>query len=588
MNSSDHAIPTPIEERRAFGLHPKILLTIMREQAGSLSKALAELVMNSVDAGATRIDLTIGEESFVLADDGCGFTTRDQLESFFDIFGTPHEDGDAYYGRFRIGRGQIMSYAKTTWRSGPFEMRVDVAGNACHLGYDLLTHAETFPGCQVAGKFYESNRVYGSYYDTELPEWGIHDDFLRLVRYVPIPVFVNGRQANKLPTEESWDHEDENAWYRFVKDGHTTLGVYNRGVLVQYLDASRFGTGGIVVSKQPFITNMARNAVVEHRCPVWNAVKALMLERFELRLTKAKKLDHDEAATLMNTLLFGEEWISYQTQQQIRKIHFIPNIFGELKTPNDFLASRFYTLHDGKHTMIAERVQRQGRAAVVIRSMFARTRLDTEEPANYFRAVRKLREQLGMGLDAQWIEFADLVKELNDTSKIVEDSDLKEEEQIVLGALRYLNDRSFGYQFAGGHDKRRKIVAGESDTLQAWTDGTSFIAIDRKQILAIRNSGAAKLILLIAHEYGHDVPSTDEHAHDFAFYHRFHESVLSCATGDMADLLFRRYVSGICKAGIVPSSATGQHVRHIGECVLRLKSRIKSKADAHGDLQHYV
>ena len=101
----------------------------MREQAGSLSKALSELVMNSIDAGATRINLTIDKDRFSLDDDGHGFTSLDQLENFFEVFGTPHEKGDAYYGRFRIGRGQIMSYARTVWRSGPFEMRVDIEAN---------------------------------------------------------------------------------------------------------------------------------------------------------------------------------------------------------------------------------------------------------------------------------------------------------------------------------------------------------------------------------------------------------------------------------------------------------------------------
>ena len=98
----DSCLSTPAEERRAFGVHPQILLTIMREQAGSLSKALAELVMNSVDAGARRIDITIGEATFIVADDGQGFTSREQLENFFEIFGTPHNEDDAYsrYGRF--------------------------------------------------------------------------------------------------------------------------------------------------------------------------------------------------------------------------------------------------------------------------------------------------------------------------------------------------------------------------------------------------------------------------------------------------------------------------------------------------------
>lgn len=147
-------------ERRSFGIHPAILLTLMREQAGSVEKALAELVMNSVDARSTRIDITTSDTGFSIADDGKGFTSIDQLETFFDMFGTPHEAGDAYYGRFRVGRGQIMSYAKTTWRSGPFEMRVDIDPSAKDIGYDLVVHKAIAPGCRVDGEFIESHTAY--------------------------------------------------------------------------------------------------------------------------------------------------------------------------------------------------------------------------------------------------------------------------------------------------------------------------------------------------------------------------------------------------------------------------------------------
>lgn len=99
---------------RAFSIHPGILLTLMREQAGLLEKALAKLVMNSIDAGASRIDLSIDANGFKLVDEEKGFTSINHLENFFDIFGSSNEAGDAYYGHFRIGRGQIMSYADLT------------------------------------------------------------------------------------------------------------------------------------------------------------------------------------------------------------------------------------------------------------------------------------------------------------------------------------------------------------------------------------------------------------------------------------------------------------------------------------------
>ncbi|HHQ2716965.1 TPA: hypothetical protein ACSPMB_002848, partial [Pseudomonas aeruginosa] len=42
-------------ERRQFTIHPAVIKTLINEQAGSLSKAFAELVMNAVDAGATSV-----------------------------------------------------------------------------------------------------------------------------------------------------------------------------------------------------------------------------------------------------------------------------------------------------------------------------------------------------------------------------------------------------------------------------------------------------------------------------------------------------------------------------------------------------
>ena len=149
-------VTTPSSETRQFRVHPHIIKTLIREQAGTLPKAFGELVMNAVDAGATRIDLTIDESgAFTLSDNGKGFKDRHEVESFWETFGTPHKDGDAVYGRFRIGRGQIMSYASTRWRSGHFEMAVDLEGAADVFGYELTEHENHQPGCTITGNLYK-------------------------------------------------------------------------------------------------------------------------------------------------------------------------------------------------------------------------------------------------------------------------------------------------------------------------------------------------------------------------------------------------------------------------------------------------
>lgn len=357
----------------------------------------------------------------------------------------------------------------------------------------------------------------------------------------------------------------------------TNARYYNRGVLVDYKKAAYFGTGGTVVTKQPLMVNMARNALIEHNCPTWKRIRQVIADRYRSRLTKAKKLDMDERAKLINDLLFGEETIYPHEADQIRKIRFIPDIFGEVQSPNQFLAGQNYTLFDGKHTMIAERAQTHGRAAVVMREMFYRTRLNTEEVSHFGWAIARLRSRLGMSNEIQWLDFAQLVQEMDGTAITLDDKDLTVEEKIVLDGLRYLNDRYFGKWLAGSSAKRRAVVAGVSDTMTAWTDGKTYIAVHRDALRSIRDSGAVKLILLMIHEYGHEDSSAGGHAHDFEFYHRFHRFAVTCLVGNLADELFRRYVNGICKESIVPSSDTGRHVRYLAVRSPKLRSRIKAK-----------
>lgn len=119
------------EEIREFKMHNNLMHTIIFKQSGSFEKAITELIMNSIDADSTRIDIDFDSEKriFSIADDGKGFTTEEEIESYFDTLGTPHKDGDAKFGRFRIGRTQIFAYASTVWRSGTFRMSVDFLNN---------------------------------------------------------------------------------------------------------------------------------------------------------------------------------------------------------------------------------------------------------------------------------------------------------------------------------------------------------------------------------------------------------------------------------------------------------------------------
>ena len=67
-------------ETRQFKMHPKLLMDVIRRQAGTLAKAVLEGVMNSIDAKSTSVDVTIERTRVVISDDGKGFPSREEIE----------------------------------------------------------------------------------------------------------------------------------------------------------------------------------------------------------------------------------------------------------------------------------------------------------------------------------------------------------------------------------------------------------------------------------------------------------------------------------------------------------------------------
>lgn len=573
-------------ERRAFGLHPAVLLTLIREQAGSLDKALAELVMNSVDADATRIDITITKDGFSIADDGCGFTERRQLDDFFDIFGTPHEPDGTYYGAFRIGRGQIMSYAKTTWRSGPFEMRVDIGNVVDDLGYELITHQELAPGCLIEGLFYPDTYVNLNAFTPDRLGWVGERGFVNLVKYVPIPIYVNDVMINTPPASVEWDMEDAFAWYRFRKEDHSTA-VFNRGVLVEDRPVKELGVGGDIVSKQQLRVNLARNSLDE-RCPVWWKIKAAVRAHFEIKIAKSRKLTLMETAALLSDLTQPEVMVTGERLAMLRKLRFIPDIFGELRSPDEFLKPGRFTLFDGKHQMVAERVQRQGRASVFVCKLFEFTNWACSD-ANFLLTVRHLWSKLDYPGEPTWVPFERYVAELSDTCQVLEDTELAREELLALDCLRFVN-HDVARSVVGPSVAARRLVAGVSDSLGAWTDGSTYIAVERRQLQSIRggriyegrwstswNYGPSTLMALLAHEYAHTESSLGHHGHDFTFYQRFHEAVFRPGFGGLADVLLRKYIAGLAKLQITVSTPVRTLVDHAVQYSPKLKAKATRK-----------
>jgi hypothetical protein len=79
----------------------------------------------------------------------------------------------------------------------------------------------------------------------------------------------------------------------------------------------------------------------------------------------------------------------------------------------------------------------------------------------------------------------------------------------------------------GTNSRQRKIVLGSADAAEGWTDGQSYIALERRWVrkLKFNDLGAfVSLGELLLHEYCHDDDDSDTHEHSPEFYALYHDA----------------------------------------------------------------
>lgn len=302
----------PTKQSKKFSIHPNVIKSIILEQAGDTCKALAELVMNSIDAQATYVDITIDSLGYTVRDDGVGFKDKQQVIDYFGTFGTPHAKNDATFGVFRIGRGQCFAISKSTWRSGKVGMEVDLNGleGRSDVGYVIKEYEEDFLGCEVRGEFFkplhtEGNYLNADHFDQQLSETiknfsDLADDgslklqkvlssalpkemgnkffarLFELLLLVEVPVKVNGVQITqrlKLNLYHSTPNAD---FYTFPRrDSNIGLLLLNQGV---HITSISFTVPFVINFKVKPKLNMARNSISKD-CKVYRKAIGVLLNK---------------------------------------------------------------------------------------------------------------------------------------------------------------------------------------------------------------------------------------------------------------------------------------------------------------------
>jgi Histidine kinase-, DNA gyrase B-, and HSP90-like ATPase len=93
-----------------------LLPELTRQTYDSLYKALREVILNSVDAGARRVVIDLSEVetegSLEITDDGTGMTLEELQQSFMSLGGSQKFDRSDKFGRIGIGSLALMHYAQ--------------------------------------------------------------------------------------------------------------------------------------------------------------------------------------------------------------------------------------------------------------------------------------------------------------------------------------------------------------------------------------------------------------------------------------------------------------------------------------------
>ena len=551
-----------MQETRSFTIDKNILYSIIQSQAGTLEKALLEGVQNSYDAGSTFCDIVIDKTNFSIKDDGKGFASKAEIENFFERFGTPHTEGDgAKFGKFRMGRGQIFSYGDNAWQSGKFTMQVDIKNEG--LDYKLAEVKTAIKGCEIDVVLYErlTNREMND----------VVRNITRMVKYLEMPVSINGKVVSKDPSTLKWDIETDDAYIKVNEGGD--LGVWHEGIYVKDYGGYHFGVSGEVVAKKQFQVNFARNDIMTTQCKMWKRISAKLKAFGKKKIVAKAKLSDYERQMIVDGIISGE-----YVFEGMKKIKLIIDTVGrgwELQKITKIADENWYdwgtrtalSVEDVAGSRIAESAHKK-EAFILSKSTLDLWRVGSlQELMELFEkldseSVNRLttsfdgsryNERGGFYTAITLLDMEDIKKQYNSGYIQLEDKELGSHQLAVLKSLRNeVNHIRYVFAKVGVTDswmEERSIFGGKSDEAEAWTNGKDKVWIDTELLDAGARgfSEYMKVCAVLAHEYMHDENDAESHIHGTEFYAGFHEVMTSPWFYDYALKGFKSMIAE-CKA----------------------------------------
>lgn len=445
-------------QRREFQATQGLLKDVMTKQAGSPEKAVLEAVMNSIDAGASWINVEVSSDHLAITDDGDGMLEK-EIQEYFEKFGLKDDDqADKEFSEFRMGRGQIFSFGQNLWHTGDKYLVVDlqndestvvVNGNTetvdtSGLSYVPLEAEEERDGCRIEVKLYnEIENVDGKVSDIQ-----------SLVRYIPwfhdVELTINDTQVDEQFNVAS---ETERAFIDFKRDDWGKgVQVYNKGAYVKEENITPFPVE--VVTKNHLDVNFARNDILQTD-EEWDSIKddikvAVMQTLIEVDKSGGN-LKNKEQKWLLDFVSENEEYT-----EQVMDLKLFTTVTGQNISLEDL---------DGEDVTAGPKGNKQAEE------------LHNDTSNNITVLDRNFEEPMKNLLDSEKIkEYTDAV---NDGMKW----EMKEIDYDELGKRRKQNfDRAEAVLDAVGFDGELRV--GYSKYSDCWQNDERVVYVDKKYLKA--------------------------------------------------------------------------------------------------------
>lgn len=503
-------------ERREFVMDNNMIFNLIFAQAGTFGKAILETVQNAIDAKATKVEIELFPDGtgYTVTDDGQGFRNRKEVEDWFEQVGFDHnipEKANAQFARFGLGRFQQMSFAKTYWKTNHLSMRVDIKNEG--LNYNLVEHDDVqWQGCRIEGEFYEKQTA------AELNE--VKRELQNLMAYASIPVIVNGDQVNTLPQDMKWTIETDDAYIK-LQANKSRIDFYNLGVKVKEYWGHKWGVGGTVVSKRHLKLNISRNDVLEKECDVFKRISSVVKKYVNDNiLDKPKRLTDDTRRSILNEYLTLEGQEKRAKLWEIGSLKLLPSAVGYVSLKQ--ISHGSWSINESGQDSISTRIQKSKQAIVLSSEILSWFAVNTVQSLLKIPAFYDFAKH--------YVPFEKLAEGITDSHDTIPDKFLTSQEKAGLAAAKVIATELFWKARIALNNsglKRRKILPGQSDTAEAWTDSVGTIWINQQHLSDAYRSktGVSYLVKLLAHEYCHEAPSSGQHDHDQEFYENFHELI---------------------------------------------------------------